>query len=347
LVTELFVYTLFSLIRQNKNIPENVVKRIYYATDFVGYYTKPNGFAPMIGDNDNGRLLPFVPRDFRDHAYLYDIGRKVFGCSGAQINGEYIFMGRTPSLSMNESVSHEISCSGLTVATSEDATLIVTNGGFSLMRRSGGTHTHPDNLSFELCIGDSDFFIDPGTYVYTSNPVMRNKMRATESHNMVTVDGNNLASFSDTSVFVMGQLLSNIELESHARDNSTMEINGSFDFSKGNLQYKHRRTFALNGQKLTITDNIIASGEHKLEIRFIVPAQISVLKTESGFLLQSDKHTLELKATSLGKEMNSKIESYPYSPSYGILKDGSRITFMSKMSNEGIINTTISWKRKG
>ena len=31
---------------------------------YVLSYTKPNGKSPMIADNDNGRFLPFIPREF-------------------------------------------------------------------------------------------------------------------------------------------------------------------------------------------------------------------------------------------------------------------------------------------
>jgi hypothetical protein len=51
-----------------------------------------------------------------------------------------------------------------------------------------GCHSHNDKLSFELNLYGKDIFFDPGTYLYTPVPEMRDKFRSVKSHNAVIVD---------------------------------------------------------------------------------------------------------------------------------------------------------------
>lgn len=52
-------------------------------------------------------------------------------------------------------------------------------------QKGNGGHAHNDKLSFELFVGDTCVFEDSGTYVYTSNPELRNKFRSVNSHNTI------------------------------------------------------------------------------------------------------------------------------------------------------------------
>jgi len=351
LVTELFAYTLFSLIRRHQSVPYEVVNRIYLAIDYINYYTMHNGLAPMVGDNDNGRLLPFVPRDYRAHRYLAEIGNCIFNSGCGCFNGEYIFMGKTPQIPQSGNIVRQISMSGLCVVNNSVATLAVTNSGFSLKRckqlgKTGGTHTHPDNLSFELTLCKDDFFIDPGTYVYTSNPEMRNLLRSTWSHNTAVVDNNNLAEFSTTSAFVMKQLLSNIELKTTKNADSTTQIIGQVDFDNGKLQYRHIREYLLSDSQIQLLDRIVISDTHKVGIYFIVPDNIEVLIKKDDIHLLSSCYELILTSYYSDKKLQYEIEDYPYSPSYGILKEGKRINFTVDNYKKGFIKTLMQWKER-
>ena len=52
-----------------------------------------------------------------------------------------------------------------------------------------GNHAHNDNLSFELALDGNSLITDPGTYVYTPSPDMRNRFRSTAMHNTLVIDG--------------------------------------------------------------------------------------------------------------------------------------------------------------
>ncbi len=52
-----------------------------------------------------------------------------------------------------------------------------------------GNHAHNDILSFELAFDGNVLVTDPGTYVYTPLPNMRNRFRSTSMHNSLVIDG--------------------------------------------------------------------------------------------------------------------------------------------------------------
>ncbi len=64
--------------------------------------------------------------------------------------------------------------------------LLVTNG--IVGTRGFGNHKHNDLLGFEYHAHGGPVIVDPGSYVYTSDPDGRNLFRSTRSHNTISVD---------------------------------------------------------------------------------------------------------------------------------------------------------------
>lgn len=55
-------------------------------------------------------------------------------------------------------------------------------------QNGNGGHSHNDKLSVELNIDGEDLLVDPGTYLYTPSPELRNLFRSTSAHNTLLVD---------------------------------------------------------------------------------------------------------------------------------------------------------------
>ena len=73
---------------------------------------------------------------------------------------------------------------------------ILRRGRMFLVFRCGGVgqngnggHAHNDQLSFEFCVDGTPVIVDPGTYLYTPIPRLRNRFRSTSAHNTLSVDG--------------------------------------------------------------------------------------------------------------------------------------------------------------
>jgi hypothetical protein len=55
-------------------------------------------------------------------------------------------------------------------------------------QNGNGGHAHNDKLSFELSIFDDSIVFDPGTYIYTPDPDMRNYFRSIKAHNTIITE---------------------------------------------------------------------------------------------------------------------------------------------------------------
>ncbi|WP_457826340.1 heparinase II/III domain-containing protein, partial [Staphylococcus aureus] len=51
-----------------------------------------------------------------------------------------------------------------------------------------GTHSHNDNLGFELCFGGITYIADPGTFTYLRHPELRDLFRSTAYHSTLRIN---------------------------------------------------------------------------------------------------------------------------------------------------------------
>jgi len=94
-----------------------------------------------------------------------------------------------------ESACHLWPHGGFAVLTNQNAWAGFTGGPNGQNDRGG--HNHNDKLSFELQVAGCDLVIDPGLYVYTSLPDIRNRFRATACHNTLVVPEREQNPFTD------------------------------------------------------------------------------------------------------------------------------------------------------
>jgi hypothetical protein len=177
----------------------------------VSYIAKPDGRLPQIGDNDSGRLfrfelpdtevlsvqylLPLAASYFKD--YSLNIQYEIPGESRFQENMFPLiwFFGLDGIRQFQEMPrqrgeylhSKAFGDAGWYIMRKNKDYMIISCGPNGQKGRGG--HAHNDKLSVELCLDGQDIFVDPGTYVYTPDPEMRNQFRATEYHNTVWVEG--------------------------------------------------------------------------------------------------------------------------------------------------------------
>jgi len=131
--------------------------------------SKPDQTIPQIGDNDSGRFLVsnYANKpDSLDISYLLQIGR------------DFLALKELPQLLRQGALFHE---SGRYVFKNAWSYLLIAAGPKGQEGRGG--HAHNDVLSFELIIGKTAVFVDPGTGFYTPHPEIRNQLRSVQSHN--------------------------------------------------------------------------------------------------------------------------------------------------------------------
>jgi hypothetical protein len=208
LVTEMFLSAVL-LARLNGHVfSQPFMARLEKMVEFVMYITKPDGTAPLIGDNDNGRLHRLKvweppEREWVDFRYLLAIGAVLFEREDfAQAAGdqweEAIWLLEWDAVEFKQSVENRNlpppklrSCGfeDAGVYIMQDSDLYVAVEAGPVGQNGKGGHSHNDTLSFEFYGKGQLWFLDPGMPVYTADYKKRNDFRSTKLHNTIMVDG--------------------------------------------------------------------------------------------------------------------------------------------------------------
>lgn len=335
LMTELLVYPFYMLTRMEENVPVSVKERLINMMQYVSVYSSPNGNAPLIADNDNGRFLPFVSRDFCDHNYIIQVNSLESKIVSAQV----------PSLPFRN-------CNLESVCV-EDANVAVLrrNSNYLFISASSrgrfdtdttkymGAHLHNDLLSFVFSIGGHDIIVDPGTYCYTSDLVLRKEFRSAQKHNTVIVDGEEQNLLVCSKAFHL-KYNSNVKTLSCSKEPMADYCSGEYITIKGAMT--HQRQFELQDKALVIRDKIQKLGcGHKSYMSLHFADGIIPEKTSSGFLLHIGSCSIKIKFYS--KEViEEQIIDDTISPSFGVLIPSKTLAVNWNFDNQTEVITSIT-----
>jgi len=297
LVLELFFYATFLVIINHKNFEEHnfievgneifgekYLRRLYKMFEFILYALKPNGRMPQIGDNDNGRFHIFTNREVLDMRYLLTLGAiffkepefkiKEFGfCEEALwVFGEkgYKIWQDLEENCLTNIGSRAFPDAGWYIMRNDKSHMFISSGPNG--QDGNGGHCHNDKLNFELCIDGQDIIVDPGTYVYTAEPMWRNKFRSTAYHNTVVIDGKEQNRFDGKNLFGMRN---DAEVKINKWDtNDEMDIliAEHYGYKRFSQPIIHEREikYCKKDKKWEITDKFRGEGEHSLKWNFIL-----------------------------------------------------------------------------
>lgn len=338
LMVELTSYPIAMLKRSGEPIPEDIIGITQKMYDYVGTYIKPNGLAPLLADNDDGRFLPFTSGDFRDHRYLLDV---------KGIDQKIVNSGISPLFHLDYyNGNRKYSDAGVVIIKEHGVYLLINNSGYSkktdFTTKRIGTHTHNDQLSFEFSIGSEDIIIDPGTYVYTSSIVDRNKFRSTRKHNTIIVDDEEHNILSESNAFSM--TMNNTKRRIVA-ENGICE--GSYETIQEKM--KHERSFKLTEGEMTITDKLFKEGKgHNGCMYFHLSDLVGPHKVRDSVRVDSRTHDINIRCEAYNTNRNVDINIFEddYSPSYGVLKPTKGLEMSFSFDNQCTIITVIEWKKK-
>ena len=333
LVTELFLSTTLLCLKNGITFSEWYMDRLERMIEFVVYYTKPDGTAPQIGDNDDGRLhilSNYGNWNRLDHRYLLSAGavlfkRRDFKDAAGEFHEEAFW------LLGEEELRKFKTFPDCKFPLSSKAFL---EGGFYIMRKDNlcmvidcvpadpkapSGHKHNSRMSFELFAYDKSFIIDPGAYIYTADKEMRNLFRSTRYHNTVVVDGEEQNRFDEDELFSM-------RLDAAVKVNRWV-VTGKYDLldaeHSGYARLKnpvvHRRRIYFNKEKeyWVIKDMLTGEGRHKFDLYFhFAPIE---LKEKDELIIETDnKNRANIMIVPLETEgVKMEIEKGWVSYSYG------------------------------
>ncbi|MGM0842295.1 MAG: alginate lyase family protein [Bacillota bacterium] len=291
--TEMLLLTINILEKNEITYPDNhfsYVKKMVKALQVL-LINKKN--IPLIGDQDNGRLLICDIDSFLDKTnfgYLIDVALEMD-----------ILHSDTVDLSLIS-----LDNSGIYRLSNRFYDIIVKCGKIGLDGLGG--HAHNDQLSFILNILGEQVIVDPGTGYYSGDYKLRRLLRSTDSHNTFVIknyEQNNI----DIDLFKMIEM-TNSEVVSLTSDYFEGKHFGYFH-SHG-IEYK--RSIRINGDTLIIRDSISNEINEEKHINFIFDCDVKLEKI-NDYTLNIRKNKKQIELTVIGGSID--IEEQYVSKSYG------------------------------
>lgn len=333
LMTEMAALSLLTLERRDVRA-EGLRRRVRRMAEYAAHYTKPDGLAPQIGDNDDGRavILGDFGADRRDHRALLALAAGLFdepaflALAGERVEGAFWIHGGERLRRLREAATplHP----AVTSALFPDAGTAILRGGDLYVHfeagpvglRGGGAHAHNDTLSIEVQAGGRDLIVDPGTGSYTQDLGLRDRFRATAAHNTVRVDGEEINPLPDNPFQLPGADRPRLV---RALLRGRFDLVEAFHAGYERLAdpVRHRRILLLNRgtRRLVIEDRLEGREAHRLEWFFhLAPGVEAAIAADSRTLAgrnAGQAFTLRLASGLPGSVL--RIEAGEFSPGYG------------------------------
>lgn len=197
--TEIYLHYLLLARASGWHCSDRIADRLSRSFDVLRSIATGSGRMPLIGDDDGGLLLPFDLRPPDDIRALLLAGavaldRVDLATPNAPVGMAYWLCGVEKTVRMLDKVSTSppwrdihFPVGGIAVLRdgweSTDSIAVIDAGPHGVMNCG---HGHADALTMTLSVGQTDIFVDRGTFTY-SGPE-RNEFRSTGSHNTLEFD---------------------------------------------------------------------------------------------------------------------------------------------------------------
>ncbi len=149
--TELLLHVLLLCKHTELVLPTYLEQTITNMIHSKAAYTSPDGTIIQIGDNDGGKIVT----------------------------------GLTPT-AIQQPLVQTKQHFGLTIILTPRLHITFRHPIYQAHQPTG--HFHYDMLSYTLCVDGTPIIIDPGTYLYTAHPTLRNYLRSFAAHNTFYID---------------------------------------------------------------------------------------------------------------------------------------------------------------
>ena len=148
--------------------------------------------APLLGDSDDGRFLPFCPNHTASlPTHLLALGNAIFGAHNSAHGHDCTqawWLASEPAkvtTATRRSAPTAFREAGFYFLTSDRIRSSVRCGPLGV--NGWANHAHGDQLHLEICVDGRAVLVDPGTYLYSGDPAARNEFRSSRAHNSPVV----------------------------------------------------------------------------------------------------------------------------------------------------------------
>jgi hypothetical protein len=295
-----------------------VVARLAGMARFARLATRPDGRVAQVGDNDGGRFVTLEPLleagpDPREELLdLRPLASTLEGLLGLPAGGPGALEGELlrrlagpralppPERAQGPAYSLHF---GLFVLRASRLWVAVRCGPVG--QRGNGGHDHHDALSLEVAVDGVSLVVDPGTGVYTPDPALRDRLRASRAHATLAVDG--LEQNGPRGLFA---------LEPRADPRALVVEADRFVGEHVGYGAPHRREVVLEAGVLRVSDSCAAGAVRRVRLP-LAPGVEAVVGAGGVDLAVVGV----VRARVEGAPGAWRVERARYSPTYGRLED--------------------------
>ena len=331
LVAELFLGAVRVADQSGKPFSAQLRTRLQDMVEFLLGVLRPDGLMPQLGDADDGRL--HILTDYgtwnpQDARHLLASASPVLGIAEwrhySGIKGQWEAFWWSGGADFGgfradpiPPLERHFPDAGIVIHRSPQAYLAITNG--IVGTKGFGNHKHNDLLGFEFHPAGIPLIVDPGSYVYTSDPAARNVFRSTAYHNTLMVDGAEQNETNPEWIFRLFEKASPETLEYRTTGEIFVYRGRHVGYTRLEQPVTHERSFELarNDGTLTIADRLEGSGTHKLRWHFHLAPGVEATLEEGKIRLFQKEAGAHWQLTISAGLMVSCSPAW-YSPSYGV-----------------------------
>ena len=318
-VTDLCLFVVILMMRNRMKIPKAVLSKLSQMTEYLNCVRKTDGRIPLVGDEDQGRVI-------RIDEAVYDDARSTVTISSVvldrkdwlSVKSEEAFWLLGTEALVKESktdvrTSRLFKDSGFLAMRGKDKYLLFLAGPQN-PKYLHASHRHLDMLSFVLGAYGTCFIVDPGTYTYFGDFKQRRYFKSTKAHNSVVVDDKDPVDLKE--IFELSHVPFARIQDCVTNDKCDMIV----AMHNGYKSVSHvREVFFVKPEYWIIIDLLEGDGEHVYDLYFHL---------DHGVDLWCDKATQSVTATSLTGNLritplitsglNLEILEGEISPKYGV-----------------------------
>jgi hypothetical protein len=350
LIVELSLYS-FLLCRSNGiEIQQKYWDKLRSMLEYMRYYVRPDGSAPLIGDSDSGQVLPIRRRTADNHGYLLSIGAVAFDepflkSRNAEPSVELLWLSGVEALEKFQTLpatepprSKSFPDAGTHIVRDADLYLCFNTSGTGIHGR--GSHGHNDVLSIEVSACGRTFIVDPGTYAYTGNLPARHRFRSTAYHSTAEVDGQEQNTMDANAPFVIGNEAQPRLLLWETKQDFDRVMAEHHGYARLSNPVIHRRTvtFDKGNRCWLLDDEFRGEGENNVSIRFHFDSGLKVTTQNDAVIAHDQKSGSKLVVLAITLASEPLLEVQATSHDYGERRDS--ITACWNTTNK---HSKVSW----
>jgi Heparinase II/III-like protein/Heparinase II/III N-terminus len=342
LVAELFLLAGLHCELRGRPVSERYRGRLAAAARFCAAYTRADGSAPLWGDADDARALPFGTAVVNDHRHLIactavflDDAVLAARAQGGWDEALWLFgpqaLAVGPRAPVEAPTTEAFPQGGAYVLRAAGSHVFIDCGPVGLAGRGG--HGHNDALSFEAMLMGLPTVSDAGCYVYTQSFEERNRFRATAAHNTAQIDG------QEINRFFSPDLLWLLQDDAQPLDVRIGAQGGSLIFEGAHSGYRRlrepvvpRRRLELttDGCCLCITDTFEGVGVHAITVPLQLAPGWSLVRLRNQEALCSHVTGVRLAITWAGPGLWDVTQQHGrVATSYGVVRDAVRLVWQA------------------